>query len=425
MPRRSICCSLFLGLWLASAAWAGDWNQFRGPTLNGVADEPQAPLEWSADKNVRWKVPLPRPGNGSPIVAAGRVFVACAEDAAGKGRSLYCFDRTNGAKLWSRTVNYDGPSPTHDTNPYCGSTPACDGERVVVWQASAGLHCYDLDGQPLWSRDLGTFEHMWGYGNSPIVDQGRVFLYTGPGKDRTFVTALDIKTGQTIWSTEEAIDGDGEKRNPDGKYMGSWTTPLLVNVNGQQQLIVTLPKRVVGYDAGSGDILWWCEGLRGERGDLAYSNPLTDGRLLVTTGGYQGPSLGVQLGARGDLTNEHRLWRKEENPQSIGSGILLDDVYYMSNAGPGTLQCLEARTGKELWTERGSGDHWGSMVLAAGRLYATSQNGTTLVFRPNREKLEKLATNSLGERCNSTPAFSNGQVFIRTFDHLYCLGGAE
>ncbi len=399
---------------------AGDWPQFRGPRANGMSDEQELPLEWTSTRNVRWKCPLPRPGNGSPIVAEGRVWVACAEDEEGKRRGLFCLDRRTGQVLWKRIVEYPEKSATHQTNPYCGSTPAYHAGRVVVWHASAGLHCYDVDGKVLWSRNLGQFEHMWGYGSSPIVYQGRVILFTGPSHERMFIGAYDLQTGQTLWETEEPFEGDGD-RNAAGNYMGSWTTPMVVQVKGQDQVVVSLPTRVVGYDIDTGQILWWCEGLRGPRGDLAYSSPVSDGRILVTTGGYQGPSLAVLLGESGNLTENARLWRKEQNPQSIGSGILLGDVYYMANAGPGTLQCIEAKTGKVLWTERGGANYWSSIVYGAGRAYVTDQNGTTLVFAPNTEKLVRLASNPLGEPCNATPALSDGEIFIRTFQHLFCI----
>jgi len=422
--RRSVAgLTCVLGLVIGGAAAGGDWNQFRGPFGNGVAEgERGVPVEWSAERNVRWKVDLPRQGNGSPIVVAGRVLIAGPDDADGKQRALYCFDRKDGAKVWTRVVPREGESPTHATNPHASSTPASDGQRVVVWHDSAGLHCYDLDGKPLWSRDLGEFQHMWGHGNSPIVRGDRVYLYTGPGKKRTFITAIDIATGQTIWATDEPIDGDGD-RNPDGKYMGSWTTPLLVNVGGKDQVVVALPTRVVAYDASSGEIAWWCDGTRGPKGDLAYSCPLSDGRVLVTTGGFNGPSFAVEFGGSGDSSS--RLWRKEQNPQSIGSGVLLGDVYFMANAGPGTVQCLEARTGKELWSEKAGGEHWASIVLADGRLYATDKEGTTLVFAPNRDKFEKIASNALGDPTNATPAVSDGQLFFRTFKHLVCVGGSK
>jgi len=159
---RNAWPSVFL-IALCSSSPAADWSAFRGPSGTGLAAKGEkAPLNWGPEKNIRWKVPLPRPGNGSPIVAAKRVFVTSAEDKDGRQRSLYCFDTATGKKLWAKTISIDRTMPKHKTNCYSPTTPVSDGKRVVVWHASAGLHCYDIDGRPLWSRDLGELRHQWG-----------------------------------------------------------------------------------------------------------------------------------------------------------------------------------------------------------------------------------------------------------------------
>ena len=342
-------------LTLAAAAQAGDWGGFRGPAGNGISSETNVPVEWTADTNVKWKAKLPAPANGSPIVAAGKVFVTSAQDPKeGKQRTLFCFDRANGEKLWERTVMFDKTMSTHQTNPYCGTTPASDGERVVVWHGSAGLYCYDLAGEQLWSRELGEFQHTWGYGSSPVIYKDRVILYTGPGK-RVFIAAFNLKTGATLWESEESQDSADTSRNAAGKYKGSWATPIIVNIDGRDQIICATQTQVVGYDPQSGDRIWWCDGIRGPKGDLAYSSPLIAGDLCVSTGGFQGPAIGFKLGGRGDVTESHRLWREERNPQSIGSGVFIGKHVFRPNAGPGTIQCLDAATGEVLWNERAEG----------------------------------------------------------------------
>lgn len=405
----------------ASLAAADDWTAFRGPRGDAISKEQNAPTDWGPQKNIQWKVKLPQPGNGSPIVVAGLVFVACAEDVQGKQRSLYAFDRQAGRQVWVRTVNFDKVMPTHDQNTFCGSTPVSDGQRVVVWHASAGLHCYDLQGNEIWSRDLGEFRHMWGYGSSPILYKDRVILHTGPGK-RTFVTAINLASGQTIWETEEPLDGDGE-RNSAGKYMGSWCTPVIARVDGRDQIICGQPTRVNAYDPDTGAIIWSCDGLRGDRGDLVYSSPVIAGDLCVVTGGFSGPAIGFRMGGGGNITQQSRLWRSERNPQSIGSGVYVDGYIYRPNAGPGTIQCLDPASGDVLWSDRADGgNYWGSIVMAGRLLYVTNQDGTTVVFKPNSQRFDPLAINKLGETCNTTPAISDGQIFLRTDEHLFCIG---
>jgi len=421
---RSCLAGGIVFLALVSPLAADDWPMFRGPLGNGISAEAEAPTTWRREQNVAWKVPLPRPGNGSPIVSAGKVLLASAEDEEGKRRSLYCFDRLRGEQLWVRTVDFDQAMPTHKTNPYCASTPASDGRRVVVWHGSAGLHCYDHAGNPLWSRELGEFRHMWGYASSPVIWKDRVFLYCGPGKE-IFVAAFDLLNGKTLWQTGEPQDGNGQE-NSAGKYMGSWTTPIIFKSGERDVLLCSLPTRVVAYDPESGEQVFTCDGLRGERGDLAYSSPMVAGSVCVAIGGFRGPGIGFRLGGQGDISESHRLWRNEENPQSIGSGVFLGEHIFRANAGPGTIDCLDAATGKVLWSDRAAGaDHWASVVFAGGRLYATNQNGTTVVFVPNSERFESIETNKLEETTNATPAISGGQIFIRTFENLYCIGRSD
>src|SRR5262249_3819592 len=175
-------------LGIAAAACAEDWPAFRGARGDGISSEKNVPLRWAPDENIKWKTPLPGPGNSSPIVSGNRVFLTCATDA-GEHRGLYCYDRKTGSLIWARVASYSGKDLTHDTNPYCGSSAAADGKHVVVWHGSAGLYCYDYDGKELWSRDLGVFKHIWGYGSSPVFLGEKIVLNCGPGQ-RTFVTAI-------------------------------------------------------------------------------------------------------------------------------------------------------------------------------------------------------------------------------------------
>jgi len=413
-----VAAALLIG---AGAIHADDWPLFRGPAGNGSSSEKSAPTTWAPDKNVKWKAPLPHEGNGSPIVSNGRVFVAGPEDKEGKKRSLYCFDRKDGKQLWVKTIDYGKADRTHETNPHSPSTPAADGKKVVVWHGSAGLHCYDFEGKALWSKSLGEFDHMWGEGTSPVIHDGKVFLNSGPDKKRVFVGAYKLDTGDKIWEQEEPFKGNGDK-NEDGQYMGSWCTPLVVKVDGKDQVICAMPTRLVAYAPEDGKLLWSCDGIRFNNGDLSYSSPLVAGDIVVTVGGYGGPGMGVKLGGSGDVTSTNRVWRNKSSPQSIGSGIVVDGHVYMPWAGANAIDCIDPKTGKMVWRERQKAAFWGSIVMAGGRAYVTDQQGRTVVFKPNPEKFEGIAVNELGEKSNSTPAISDGQIFIRTFKNLYCIG---
>jgi outer membrane protein assembly factor BamB len=259
--------------------------------------------------------------------------------------------------------------------------------------------------------------HEWGYASSPILHRGKVILNFGPGS-RTFLTALDLRTGDLLWKQDEP----GGLDTTDKRMVGSWTTPIVIKVNHADQILCSMPTRVIACDPETGSLLWSCGGLAGEKVDLVYASPLVCGDTAVAfTGWVNGPTIGFKLGGAGDVTASNRLWM-EEQPQRLGSGVVVEERVYIVNAGPGTAQCMECRTGKVLWTARlDGGESWGSTVMAAGRLYVTSRRGVTTVFRPNPEKFELLAMNDLGEPSNATPAISDGQIFLRTDGHLYCI----
>jgi len=405
------------GLWLLTASVsAGDWPAFRGPEGNGISRETRAPLHWSPDQNVRWKVPLPGPGNSSPIVSRGRVLITCAQDQ-GRKRHLFCFDRRTGEQRWVRTVEYGSVEPTHRTNPYGASTPVADGERVVVWHGSAGVFCYGLDGTEVWKKELGPARHEWGYASSPVIHRGLVLLNFGPGS-RTFLAALDLKTGALRWKHDEPGGLDAT----DQRMVGSWSTPIIATVAGRDQILCSMPTRVIALEPDRGTLLWFCGGLGSDKVDLVYASPVLSGEMGVAfTGWVTGPTIGFKLGGSGDVTSTNRLWL-EKQTQRIGSGVAVDGYVYIVNAGPGTAQCIEGQTGKTRWTERlDGGESWGSVVMAAGRLYVTSRRGVTTAFRPNPDKFEQLAMNNLKEPSNATPAISDGEIFLRTDSHVFCI----
>src|SRR5438128_6062199 len=230
----------------APSIGAGNWPQWRGPQGTGVATEKNLPLHWSTNENVRWRVPLPGRGNSTPIVWGNRVFITQATENENR-RSLMCFDRADGGLLWQKGVTYAEKEATHETNPLCSASPVTDGVRVLASFASAGLYCYDFQGQELWHRDLGKQAHIWGNGASPILHGELCILNFGPG-ERTFLIAVSKKTGETVWKVDEpggsfGEEKPGQKRN----WVGSWTTPIVIQVNRREELIMNWPGRVAAY----------------------------------------------------------------------------------------------------------------------------------------------------------------------------------
>ncbi len=412
--RLRLFLLLVANVLLTHLAIAADWPAFRGPHGNGWSEEKNVPTEWNKNKNIKWKVELPDDGNSSPIVVGDKVIVACAQEKGAK-RGLYCFDRATGNQLWSQVIDFGKVLPTHQTNPYCSPTPVSDGKRVIIWHGTAGLFCYDLDGKEQWQRtDLGEFVHVWGYASSPIIYKDRVIQNCGPGA-KTFLAAFELATGKDVWRTDEPLTTNGGTR-------GSWSTPIVAKVDGEEQFIVFQPSRVVGYKPDNGEIIWHCKA-ENKKGDLAYSSATVSDGICIAQGGYSGGGMAFTLGGTGDIS-ANRLWYKPQNPQSIGTGVIIDGYWYVPDAGPTTIRCVEVKTGDVKWQER-AGSYWGSIVMAEGRAYVTDQSGSTLVFKPSTEKLDIVAKNDLGEHCNSTPAISNGQIFIRTFEHLWCIEEAK
>ncbi len=404
-------------LWIATGllgvtARSEDWPSWRGPQGDGRSGDTGFPLQWSTTDHVKWKTPLPGPGNSTPVIVGQRVFVSCASQE-GRLRGLLCLDRDTGRLAWEQNVEYLESDPTHPTNPYCSSSPVTDGERVIVWHGSAGMHAYTMEGDSLWSRDLGEFRHVWGYGSSPILYQDLIILNAGPGLN-AFVTALDRRSGADVWR-RDFPDMVSTKLD---EFRGSWSTPVIGQCGGRELLLLSLPLRLHALDPLTGSDIWSCDGL----GKLSFTTPLLADETVVAMSGYFGPAMAVRSDGEGDVTATHRLWIHDESPpQRVGSGVVVDGCIYILNE-PGIAWCIDAFTGEVLWKQRlGTGPSWSSMCYADGRLYVNNMEGTTFVLEPDHAECTVLAKNELGETMRASLAFSNGQIFARTYAHLYCL----
>jgi outer membrane protein assembly factor BamB len=418
MNRALLTLSVLL--FAATLASADNWPGWRGPNGDGKSAETNLPTTWSETKNVKWKIALPEKGHAAPVVWGKRLFLSQPLDAKGHQRALWCLDRADGKRLWEQVVNYEGNEPTHGTNTYCAATPVTDGQRVIVSFGSAGLYCYDMNGKEQWKYDLGKLYHIWGNASSPILYQNLVILWAGPG-ERQFLAALDKTTGKKIWQHDEpgGKSGIGSK-----DWLGSWTTPIIARVRDRDELILGVSKKLKGFDPKTGKELWSCDGL----GDLVYTSPAisADG-IVVALSGYGGPALACQAGGNGDVTPSHRLWHHAKgNPQRIGSPVILGDYCYLVSE-TGLAHCFHVKTGKDLWKERVADDKtWSTLLYADGKFYLTDFNANTFILDAS-PTFKQLARNSLGkdEQTKSTPAISDGEIFLRTFRHLYCISAKK
>lgn len=413
---KTILCAVVLGAGCFAAS-ADEWPQWRGPTGDGRCTESGLPTKWSATEGVLWKAPLPGPGNSTPVVWGDRVFVTQSAEEAGL-RLLFCFDRKDGRLLWKEGVRSESEEPTHKTNPHCSGSPATDGEVVIVYFGSAGVHAFDFSGNKRWSRDLGEQRHIWGYGSSPVLHGDVCFLNYGPGENQGLV-CLNTKTGDVIWKHEEKGGASGEEG---GKtWRGAWSDPLIRRVGDHEELIMTFSGRVCGFDPKTGAELWTCDGLNG----LVYTSPLFDDGVVVGMGGYNGKVLAVRAGGRGDVSSK-KLWHLPRVSQRIGSGAIYEDHIYLLSDG-GIAECRSVKTGEVVWEERlkgpgPTGQNWSSVVVTAdGYCYAVNQGGDAFVFKAS-PKFERISTNPMGEKVIGSIAVSDGQIFIRGHEHLWCIG---
>lgn len=422
MSPRFISAALLFTL--NTAALAANWPGWRGPEGTGVTSETALPLTWSATENVRWKIALPEPGNSTPIVWGGRIFLT---QNAGNRRTLMCVDRQDGKVLWQAGPEWTAAEKTHKANPFCAASPATDGERVIAWFGSAGLYAWDFAGKALWHVDLGKQDHIWGYAGAPVLHGDLCILYFGPGP-RSFLVAVNKRTGKEAWrveapETQVKERTDGFAGQADG-VVGTWSVPLLVKAGGRDELVMTFQERMRAFDPQTGKELWSCGGIS----PLLYTSPMFGDGVLVGSGGYGGSTIAVKPGGTGDVTAQ-RLWQKIRDKQRIGSGVITGGHLYILNT-PGTAQCIDLKTGETKWDERltgtsGRSESWSSMVLSGERLYVLNQAGDTFVLKAS-PKFEKLATNAVGDSMtNASLAVSDGEFFIRTHQHLWCIGAGK
>lgn len=429
------CAGLAL---LATAAPAEDWLAWRGPEGSGICREKNLPLRWGTNDNVRWRVPLPGRGNSTPIIRGDRVFLTQALEREAR-RTVMCLDRRDGRLRWQAGPTWTEPELTHPDNPLCSSSPVTDGRRLLAWFGSAGLYCFDLNGRELWRRDLGRQSHQWGYGSSPVLHGNLGLLNFGPGP-RSSLIALDKRTGKTIWQRDAPIpaaDAKWEDFGGEAKYgdrpgapkiselAGSWATPLVVAAGGREELVVGFALRCMAFAPKTGELLWTCEGPN----IGAYSSPFFgEGTVVLNGSGLRNTALAVRPGGHGNVTSTHRLWLQHPgfSKTCIGAGVIARGHIYQVNM-MGLAECRALDTGALRWEERLAGtgarnSSWSSPVVAGDRIYVANQNADVFVLRAS-PKFECLATNSIGgEPMNASLAMSDGEIFIRTDKHLWCIG---
>jgi outer membrane protein assembly factor BamB len=383
---------------------AADWPTWRGPRGDGRADGTGYPLTWSAIENIRWKTAIPGIGHSSPIISNNRVFVtACREDE--RTRILYCLDRTNGKILWERVVLTADLEPKHKLNSYASSTPAADGERIYVTfldQPWMRVYCYDYAGNKIWDVSPGEFHSKHGFCSPPLLYKNLVIV-NGDQDAEAYLVALDRQNGREVWRT--ARPG-----------IRSYCPPVVYELAGKKQLVLTGAKSTASYDPETGKLHWVIDGPT----EQFVSSLVVEDNILFLTAGYpEHWVMAIDPSGSGNVTKSHVLWSRKNEGGYVPSPVAHAGHFYLVTDN-GLASCWEAKTGRLRWKERIGRHHSASAVAAEGRIYFTDDDGITFVLKAAPD-FEILATNRLGERCFATPAFAGSEIFIRGEQHLFCI----
>ena len=410
-----------------------DWPQWRGPDATGVAPWAQPPTEWSETNNVRWKIALAGKSHSSPIVVGERVFLQTAapigetlpavqDQAPGVHDSvpvnhrfeysIQAMNRTNGGVLWKRVLREEFPHEGgHTTGSPASNSPITDGEGVFAFFGSRGLYCLDLNGQVKWQRDLGRMQtlHAHGEGSSPVL-AGDLLIVCWDHEGESFLYAFEKETGQPRWKVPR-----DEKT--------SWSTPLVVTEGGLSQVIVSATKRVRGYELTTGNQIWECAGLT----ENVVASPVYSAGLLITGNSYYRQAmLAVRLaGAKGNVTaTDHVVWRLGRMTPYVSSPLLYGETLYFLQHNQNVLLRLNPATGQprgEPIRLEGIRDYiFASPVGAAGKVYVTGRDGTTVVVRHDGEN-QVIAVNHLDDSFSASSAIVAGELYLRGERFLYCL----
>ncbi|HUE70707.1 MAG TPA: PQQ-binding-like beta-propeller repeat protein [Pirellulaceae bacterium] len=406
--RHRFHVAAMLTLLVTGAVALGDetnWPRWRGPQGNGHSTETELPVKWSSS-DVLWQTTLPGSGQSSPIVWGEKIFLTSALHQ-GQERLVLCVDRQSGKIHWQQTAWKGEPEPVHRMNGWASASCATDGQIVVAFFGRGGIHAYSVEGQHLWSRDLGQFAGIWGTAACPILVDDLVIQNCDADED-AYIVALDKQTGKDVWRTK--------RRDHRG-----WSTPIVVDTLKRREIVVNGHEGVQAYDPATGRELWFCQSFNG-RGEPTVTPA---GDLLCVVNGLAGDIYSVRPGGDGDVTATHMAWhtprqggRDCPSPIVVGKFIIVCDM-------SGVATCYDADDGRIHWKERISGKLSGSPIAASGLVYFLNEEGKTIVVKPGTA-LKIVAENELSAgkdeifRASLTPV--GGQFLLRSTTALYCVG---
>ena len=396
---------------------AENWPNWRGPTRNGVSLETNLPVEWDTRRNVAWKLEMPEWTGSTPIIWGHRIFLSVAD---GENLELWSINRDTGQPVWKRFLG--GGNHRERKQNMSSPSPVTDGERVWVMTGTGILKAFDFDGVELWMRDVprdyGAFGLNWGYASSPLLHGDALYVQVLHGMrtdDLSYVLRIDRDTGETVWRQVRPTEAVWE--SPD-----SYTTPALLRYEGAEEIVITGGDAVTGHDPETGRELWRADGLNPQRGRsyrIVASPVVWDDMIYAPT--RVRPMLALKAGGRGDVLASHVVWKSDNGPD-VPTPVTDGQYVYIVN-DQGIVYVHDAKTGELVYGQQRiqPGTYSASPVLADGKIYVTNEAGLTTVFKTG-PTFELVAENALDDYCLSSPAISDGQIFIRTAGYLYAIG---
>ncbi len=419
---RMLATFFWIGLCASTLAADAPWNQFRGPRGDGTSTEKGLPVTFAeGSKEIVWKTPIPGRAWSSPVVWGKQIWLTNAPDIQGNTKerikldkpidlSAVCVDLETGKVIHNRKLfEVSELQITHPTNTFASPTPFIEEGRVYIHFGSYGTACLDTKtGETIWERRDLECDHFRGPGSSPIV-HGDLLYLTFDGYDVQYIAALDKKTGKTVWKKDRGID----YKTNDGDAKKGYSTPLIIEAGGRELLISPFAYATIAYEPKTGEPIWTVY----HGGMNAAARPLFgNGLVYINAADGKDALVAVKPDGKGDIT-KNIVWRTAEKIPKRSSQLLVGDLYFMMNDA-GIATCLDAKTGKEIWSKRLPGQYWSSPLLADGLIYCFSQDGDMQVFKAARE-FELVAESKLADGSSASPIVAGKSLLVRTKSHLY------
>lgn len=418
MPSYCSLALLLLCSWGISAR--ADWNNWRGPSGDGRATGTGYPLAWSADRNIAWKIDLPGKGGSTPIIADNDIFLTAGVD--GKN-ALIRYDRS-GKQVWLTTFGDEVPGK-HRKGSGSNPSPVTDGQTVFVYFKSGDLAAVDLQGKVLWHRNLqqdyGPDTLWWDLGTSPVLTSQYLVvacIHSGP----SYLAALDKQTGKTVWKVDRETGAPEEAAQ-------TYATPVVTVHNGQEQIVVLGADQVTCHAAADGQQLWYLDGMNPgqDRYFRSIASPVITNGIVIAPYARGRTLTAIRLGGSGNISKTHVLWQHEGFSSDVPTPAAADGLVYVCT-DRGSVGCFEAETGVERWKtdlDKNRNNYSASPILVDGRLYVVREDAATFVLDAQTgQPLDKPNTLP-DEFLVSTPAFSQGDILLRSLDRLFCIRQRE